>query len=502
MTRRILNLCLGAMILLGGARAGFYLAYAAFRIPCPKGEIWHLEEKMVHLAWRVQAGEVLYPEWRDYPHVSNFYGPCYFLAVGLIGRATGADLAELTRIGRVVTFGCGLLATLVVGLHLGRRLGLGAGAVGSVLTLGAAPMYGFSAMVRSDLMAEALGILGFFLATGGSTRRRVAGGGVLVLAALTKQTAATFLLAAAVAWLLRGRGRVAAALLVGGLAALGAVVAAVTAGIEPRFAESLLGEAGNPPDLANWVRVLGNVGRRAPDLFAFTAIGLGLWLAARPREVAPVALAAVIVTAGLATAVKRGSDVNYFLDVRLVEGLAAGRLWQFARSRRARPPSALLAAAALGAASLVPGTLDAAHEALEARRLAASVDEPIGRSVARVTDEVIRLARDPGFRLLTDQPLFDLHQGERAAFLDPFLFRMLVDTGRIRPTRMARALRAEAYDLIVVSAPLDDPHYLRYPFGLPAILIEAARRHYVPIGWRAGYFFYAPRGAPRRPGLF
>ncbi len=502
MRHAALRLALGLILLLGAVRATGYLAYAAWRIPCPRGEVWHLEEKMVHLAWRVQAGEELYPEWRDGPHVSNFFGPGYSLVVGGLGRLLRADLAELTRIGRIVTFVSGLAATGIVGVFLGRRAGLEAGAVGALLTLGSAPMFGFSTMVRPDVMAEALGFLGFVLAVGSSRKSRVAGTAVLALAILTKQTSATFALAASLNWLVLGRWRIGTMLLLSVVASVAVVVGVATATVEPRLAESLLGEGGNPPDLTNWAYVLRNLTTRAPDLWVFWALGLGLWAGLRPREASPASLASVIVVAGLALAVKRGSDLNYFLDLRLVEGLAGGTLWRWARSglRQPRPRMVQLAAVVVAAASLAPGALDAAREAWEARGLAESVESPPGRQVTKVSDRVITLARDPAVRLLTDQALFELHRGPRAEFVDPFLFRMLVEAGRIRPTRMARALSDEEYDLIVVAAPLDDPRYARYPFGLPPVLVEAAKRHYIPIGWRAGFYFYGPRSDPRRAG--
>src|SRR5690242_5748800 len=87
--RRTVRLLLGLLAFEGAARAVGYLAYALFTIPISY-EIWYLEPKMVHLAWRVQAGVGLYPDWTAYPHVANFFGPVYFGLVGLLGRAAGA----------------------------------------------------------------------------------------------------------------------------------------------------------------------------------------------------------------------------------------------------------------------------------------------------------------------------------------------------------------------------------------------------------------------------
>ena len=49
-------------------RALGFLTYVAYQIRTPT-EAYDLEAQMVHLAWRVQHGEVLYPAGRDGPHV-------------------------------------------------------------------------------------------------------------------------------------------------------------------------------------------------------------------------------------------------------------------------------------------------------------------------------------------------------------------------------------------------------------------------------------------------
>ncbi len=150
-------------------------------------------------------GLPLYPDWRAYPHVCNFYGPCYFLLVGGLGRAAGAGLDGLFFIGRGVTFAAALLTTAVLGGAVGRRHGPWAGLAAAAVSLGATPMIGFAVMVRSDLMAELLGLVGFLLSGRRSRGWCAVGCLLLVLAALTKQTAGVFLLARALALYASGR---------------------------------------------------------------------------------------------------------------------------------------------------------------------------------------------------------------------------------------------------------------------------------------------------------
>src|SRR6478609_1712822 len=94
-----------ALLITGASlRAVLFCLGAFFRLQTPLEEFNPLEPKMVHLAWRVQHGVQLYPEWRDYPHVANFFSPVYFMIVGMIGRGVGASIERLYAIGRAVTF--------------------------------------------------------------------------------------------------------------------------------------------------------------------------------------------------------------------------------------------------------------------------------------------------------------------------------------------------------------------------------------------------------------
>ena len=133
--------------------------------------------------------------------------------------AIGTDLDGLYVVGRVVTLASALLGTLGLGVYLGRRYGWGAGIAGAVFSLGTAPMNGFGLMARPDMMADTLGLFGFYLALRPRRVGHVSGIALLVLAVLTKQTAGVYLLAATSALLAEGRWRRAVETLVGGGAA-------------------------------------------------------------------------------------------------------------------------------------------------------------------------------------------------------------------------------------------------------------------------------------------
>ena len=505
---RARRLLFGSLLAVGVVRLAGYFAYAVACLPTPL-EVFHLEAKMVLLAYRVQAGAALYPEWHAYPHVANFYGPVYFVVVGLLGAATHADIPDLFRIGRGITFASGLLTTLVLGVVLGRRSGRGAGVAGAVLSLGAAPMYGFSVMVRPDLLAETLGIGGFFLSGSRTRAGRVAAVALLVLAILTKQTAVVFLMAAAFASAVEGHWRRAWGVLGGGLALLFALVVAITVLSEPNLAASIVGDAKSPWIVSEWLRTLRRLVELSPDLVLIPAIGLWLWTGrgAGTRDVRWAVLAIVLLGTSLGMSAKYGADLNYFLSLRVPESLAIGTLWHAGRTAKGRRRSAALsAAAALAIIVMVPGTLHAASQALLARRQAAFLAGPTGQSLLRSYQRGIHLARDPDYHLLTDSGLLELYPGERAAFGDPWLFRTLVDTGQIEPSLIKSRIDNQYYDLIVTTSDLNSADRASQVFSLPNALTVRARERYAPVREEGGLFYYgrrkdrdAPPGPDRSP---
>jgi hypothetical protein len=283
------------------------------------------------------------------------------------------------------------------------------------------------------------------------------------------------------------------------------VVVAVNSLLEPHFTRSLFGASAMPWDADHWLKVLSTVAVASPDILILPVVGLWLWLGDRPPDVRPAALVLVLLASSLGLSAMVGADMNYYLGLSVAEGLAAGALWHAVHAAGGRGRSAaLLGALVLAVCSLVPGTLWAANQAKRAWEEAVSLEGPTGRSALRSYQKIINLARDPKFHLLTDSGLFDLYQGRRAAFGDPWLFRNMVATGQVRPGRMLEKIDSQEYDLIVTHHDIFSDTYETYPFGLPMVLIERARARYEPTGREAGLFFYGRRAreAPddrRRP---
>ena len=496
---------LGLVLVLGLVRALVYLAVAVQGLAKPL-EAYHLEGKMVLLALRAERGLSLYPAWRTYPYVSNFYGPVYFALVGRVGAWMGADIERLFLIGRVVSFASGVLTAAVLGWAVGRRSGRGAGWVAAILSLGAAPMWGFSQMVRPDLLAELLGLVGFLLLVSRTAWVRAAGVAVLILAALTKQTIILFLLAGVLAWWVRGEWWRGVRLLVGGLVGLAVVVGGMTLGFEPNLAPSLLGEGKAPWSLYSWHLTVDRIVGQSPDLLLVPVLGLILWCRRGADDAARAwaVLSVVLLGSSVVLAAKRGSDLNYLLSLRIAEAFAFGSLWASPRAEAGgnaggarRPGWGGVLALALAALSLVPGAVMTVLRARAEQSRAAFFASPMGHEVLDFHRALFRMAGDPKVRLLTDSSLLDLYQGDQAVFGDPFLCRYLDEMGQIDTTWLQGQIEARAFDWIITTSELDRPNYDRYDFGLPQSIVPAARRNYVRIDARAGFFLFRPR--PRGP---
>jgi hypothetical protein len=482
---RVLLVVLGLVVTV---RAGSFLAVASYALRNPIEE-HHLESKMVHLCWRAQHGVTLYPEWRSYPYVSNFFSPVYFMLVGRLGRVLGTSLDGLFPLGRAATIASDLAAAVLLGVVLWRRYGPGPALVGALLTLGAGPMEGFGTMVRPDILADLLGFAGFVAATSRHRAGPALGVALFVLAIFTKQTAAMYLVAAGIALLIERRGRAAilVVLITGGV--VGALVAAVTATVEPHFLSSLLAESRTPVDMGGWKHQLERACRLGPDLPLLLAVGLVLWNRPGRRQVPWTVLALVLTVLSVAAAVKRGADVNYFLGLRLVAALAVGTLCHEAR-HGLRGGALLLG---LVAVALVPSLLMNNFHVRIDQGVVRFMDGRSGRTVLRIYRGAYAMADDPRRRILTDAGLIDIRQGERALFADPWLFHLQAETGRIDLRPLEEQVERRDFELIVTQKDLFADDYLEFDQGLPRAVVARARLHYRSLGKQADLFFYVPR---------
>ncbi|QDV38542.1 hypothetical protein [Tautonia plasticadhaerens] len=489
--KRLVPVAFALTIALAASRSAFFLANAAVLYGDPL-EAFYLESKFVHLCWRAQAGEALYPDYRIEPHVANFFSPLYFLLVGGLGRLADADLDALTRIGRLGSVGPSLAAALVVGLASGRRYGRRAGVLSGLIGLSSAPLMPFGAMARPDLLADTLGFAGFLAAISARPRRQWIGAALLGAAILTKQTSGVYLLAASAGLLASGRWKASAAVGLGPLLAVGAIVGVATVRDGPMFVLSLLGEREMGWDPVFWVMANRAIVERAPELPYFAAVGLVLWVARRPREPALAALAVLVPAAAVVTSAKIGSDLNYFLGLRLVSAMGAGAAWGAELRRpeggeqggparpRPRPRWGWLAVALVGTLAMVPGLRDAARVFGESRAEARFYSSDRGRAVLEAYRLFFDLAEDPDRPILTDSGPILLRMRGRAPFADPWLFRSLAIDGRLRPDDLRRRVVRGEFEAVISTGDLRAPIALNHQFLLPPGLIVPVRASYLP----------------------
>jgi hypothetical protein len=205
---------------------------------------------------------------------------------------------------------------------------------------------------------------------------------------------------------------------------------------------------------------------------------------------------------GLLTAAKVGSGMNYFLSLRVVESLALGEIWGTVRNVRTRSRGGLAAMLLIATMSLAPGTVLAMRTAWLAQLDARFYKSQEGQRFLVEQQHLFRLAEDPRVRLLSDSGLLQLHQKERAPFVDPFQFRHMVNSGQIEPDSILENLAAESYDFVITTSDLNRIEYDADALGLPAVVARAARVHYVLGGRRLGLFLYTRRSVrPRRAHL-
>jgi hypothetical protein len=484
----------GVLFVLALVRAALYVAYVVDKIGNPF-DAYFLESAMVHLAWRAQHGVQLYPQWQHYPHVSNFFSPLSFVIIGSLGRATGTDLAGLYLIGRAVTVASVLLTTLVLGLVVSRRCGTPAALLAMALSLGGDPLFHCGVMTRPDALAEALGLTGFFLASGQRSMTRAIGGVLLYFAAMTKQTALVYLVAAVLGLWLEARRNHAWRILIGVTSALFVTILAVRFSIEPNFVVSLLGESQMPFDIESWSRTVMTIAWIDSELFVLTIAGIFFWSRGPKREPMPAALAALLLASSLLTAAKRGSAENYFLGMRSVAALAAGTLWHnlSTSGSRSRLWEKVTLLAVIGGMPL--SMMNAEYFRQNARREALFRGSVAGKASLNFHKRLFREAEDPRRPFLTDVGFLDIRQGERTVFGDPWKFKRMAENGQIDTTVIQKNIDDEYYDLIYCQKDLFSPDYETFEFGLPRALVERARRHYRFALFKYGLYVYARHGA-------
>jgi len=453
--------------------------------------IYYTEPQAVHLAARMQRGEALYPDWHAFPYVANVFTPAYFWVVGLVGRATGADLDALQRLARGVTIACSLAGAMLAGWAVRRHGEVAAIAAGAVV-LSAGVTQGFGWMARPDLAADLLGFAGFLAATA-SASISVAGS-LLAAAFLCKQPALVYAAAAAVALAWQRRWRRAIAVFVGVIALIAVGLSLVFLAGERRVLVDIFLERSSPWRWEQWKTITEKFVGRSAEVLMLCAVGAIAWgwMLRRGRPEANdakrwLSLLVVAGGAGVIATAKYGSDLNYYLPLRYVAAASLAELFGVLRSSATPTTSAAIALASLAALwswSPMIWNMLSIHEAINPQRRGAAeayqaeIDDLARRSR---TERILTNCDDVALR--TDNP-----------FVDSMVFKMLVEDGRLRPEALVERIQRSDYDLIATTGPIDDPRFLAAQTGLPKLVADVIASRYDLVK-RGALFYYRPKPA-------
>lgn len=460
-----------------------------------------------------------YGDIAGFPSIVFHYPPLYHALAALLAGGTGLD--QLAA-GRLLSLLAALAAAAAVGALVfhgtrgaaGRVPGLLCGCVAGLVALTHWPVAVWAPLMRVDMVAVALSVLGVCFGVRSPERPRLVHAAALcfVAAVYTKQTAlaapfATFFVLALVRPGLAVAG-VATCVVVGGL-----LVGALTWATDGGFLRHLVLYNINRFDLSR----LGSVGAivAAHALYAVAvAIALAraawrltwrVWAGAgiaglrrrlasdeRSRILAVAAAYLALTTATLAGVGKSGSAANYFVEWMCVWSVFIGfAAWDAAilaagqhplgdracgpRPRVASPLLAILVPMALAAQALaLPSPLDArrTQEPAQAREMRELVDRVAGAAGPVVSDDMVLVLR-----------------AGKPVVWEPAIFAELASVGRWDEGRFLAMIEARAFAFFVTTGYWGDATFeSRYTPSVGRALDAAYPRK----ERRAGYVLHLP----------
>jgi hypothetical protein len=429
---------------------------------------------------RVRDGEPLYQDFRQSPYLTTAYPPVMYLLSGFVSRALQLDFLSMAALARGVTFSaslvtCGLIFAAARSLGIGRLAAL-AGA-GMLLPLPFLDEWAYA--TRPDMLS-----LAFTLLAAVVLLRRPDGvwlaATIAVLAFFTKQTAVAFPAAAAVWLWLDGRridalrftatwlglvmaGFVLLQVMTGGNYALNVIVAQIqpTNGFDFALRDfARLPEDGwLPAGLAAVAVVVESVRRRRPGLLTW------YWLAA-------MAIAWFTLRG-------RGSDVNYLIEPAAAACvLAAGTVDAVWRRLERNPRFGLIGAGLVGGLALLWG----------AQVWPYWRDEGGVRPASRLPIMEIRRAERP----LSEEPFAVLLAGRPLVVADAFHLSLLTTSRQFDPSDLARRVRDQEFDLIVLRGSMSRTRSSKQQPLWPEPVRKAMQESYSFTGRVGLYWLYMP----------
>jgi hypothetical protein len=438
----------------------------------------------------------LYYRLENYPYTVCSYMPVFYLLQTALHKLG----LPILPAGRLVS----IAALLVILWLLWRTVELYSGDkyaawTGLVLAGVTQLLLGWGTVAQVDMLASACSLASFYF----YSRHRILGANTVLMAAacalaglLTKQTA---LAAPASIFLLLAASRPAKALqfaaVVGGLG--GAIVLGLNAWLDGRFLANTFFANMNPFAWEKLRQHLEFVAFALPTLLLVTA--LGARKAIRAGMGAPFVYLACALLVFLATCGKIGSDANYRVEsvvaLVLCSCLALHALDFFQLSfRQSRSWITLL---------LLPVGVYAVYNL---RAATFALLERTGREREFAVQTAALQPRLAGNGRVLSTDINALFQARRSIEVEAFIYRLLVEAGRIDPAPLGNDLQAAAFSQILLYEDVNQP--ARSNPEIPRLTqaqLDIIRNRYrltghFPGPYLGGLYLYEPRGVqPPQP---
>jgi len=410
------------------------------------------------------------------PYTLTCYGPGYYATV--LGVSQLMPWQGTVIPGRLVALAAALgITALVAGVVVRQTGRIEFGLFAGLLFLGSSVVSSWVPFHRVDTLAVLFAVAAYAAATSEKTRGLVAAAILIAAGSLVKQTAALAAVPIFVHLLLTRRFRPAAGF-AAGVALLGAGLWLAVDALSGGYFLTLA--------------VRGNVNRPAAGHGLRLALGFlqchtalaGLLVAAwLVKNHTRTALGSLFFTAmvlgtliAVPAAMKEGASINYFLEPCALAAVVVG-VHGLPHLGAAMPRGLPIALGVLGLVLAIPGLGD----------FPATGDLPPAPSglppaVAEAADNPSRLHPD---WVLADGPWVDtvLAAGDRPVVNDPFLFRLLVDNGTMRPDELLSAMAEGRIAWLYLARPIE-AHGQAVGSELqrwPAPVIEGMHRLYAPV---------------------
>jgi hypothetical protein len=466
-------------------------AIAAVKLPT---EAMYGEAIIYDQAARLVHGQALYQQLDRSPFTVTAYTPLYYAVVAGLQALGGTGFGP----GRILSFGAGLVATILVGRLAARRVGdWRAGLFAGLLFLGLGfpGDYPWFAFYKEDMLGVALSLGAIATLDSGCDRRRAAGAGALAgLAFLSKQT----LVAASLTgfgWLWY-RNRVSALVFAATALSVGGGVCVFAALTNATFLDNTIRANQNPARVDILVSNLTILGRYqgVPLALALLPV-LGRARPWRSWLSDPVVLfwlaSLAFLPVGLA---KVGSNWNYWIESAAATAvLASCGIWRFAL--RGGTPRLSRLAALVGLLAVLASPRWLVPPAADLGTVLDRMRQPDQRQVTEFAAVLERVRAEP--RGVLSEPLDIVMLAGRDILLEPYIFSILNQQGRWDPAPAVRQICTGQIGLLVLDHRLEGPDWETDGYNhWPTEVLDALRATMQLERSQASLFLYVPVTRP------